>query len=85
MKSVFIYIVWRYTAAIFVCLMFFSMTAWGQDADTYFKRRSQFQEIASKLDFGGEFLMVLNTDKLLDRVIDSALSDNAGEPADSPA
>jgi hypothetical protein len=56
----------------------------GQTADTGTRTKQQFQEIVSKLDLGGDMLLVMNTDGIVSRFMDSAIATDVGIPADSP-
>ncbi len=56
----------------------------AQDGRGSMANRRQFQEIATKLDFGGDCFLVVNTDKLVDHVLDSAIHAQVGVPVDDP-
>ena len=60
----------------------FLMPAHGEDASTL--GRQQFQEIASKLDLGGDLLLVANTDSIVDQFMATAIAGNGGDAAESP-
>ena len=51
---------------------------------TSLEGRQQFQEIASHLDLGGELMLVVNTDSLVDSILETAASTDVGTPADAP-
>jgi hypothetical protein len=60
----------------------FLMPAHGEDASTL--GRQQFQEIASKLDLGGDLLLVANTDSIVDQFMATAIAGNGADTAESP-
>ncbi len=56
----------------------------AQSSETTAADRRQFQEIASKLDLGGELMLVLNTDSVVDRFMDAAVASDVESSADDP-
>lgn len=66
------------------CLAGLPLLATAQLAETTAADRRQFQEIASKLDLGGDLMLVLNTEAVVDRFMDAAVAAEVGVPADEP-
>ena len=66
------------------CLLGLPLLAAAQLGETTAADRRQFQEIASKLDLGGDLMLVLNTDSVVDRFMDAASAADVGIPADEP-
>jgi hypothetical protein len=66
------------------CLIGLPLLATAQFGETTAADRRQFQEIASKLDLGGDLMLVLNTDAVVDRFMDAAVAADVGTPADEP-
>jgi hypothetical protein len=71
----------------FACLGTLAATALlatAQTDPTSARSRTQFQTIASKLDLGGDLLLVANTDAIVDQFMAAAISSEAGVPAEDP-
>lgn len=75
---------YMYKILLMLCLVGLPILAFGQAETITASNRRQFQEIASKLDVGGDLFLVVNTDKFLDRLIKGAIAANVGIPADDP-
>lgn len=72
------------SALLTICLISLPSTLLAQSEITSLAGRQQFQEIASHLDLGGELMLVVNTDSLVDSVLESAATADVGIPADAP-
>ncbi len=57
-------------------------TVYGEEPTTL--SRQQFQEIASRLDLGGDLLLVANTDTIIDQTIAAAMADGDEMPTEDP-
>ncbi len=73
----------RYTLFI-LYLVGFPTVIYAQSGTITAANRRQFQEIASKLDVGGDLFLVVNTDKIIDRIMTAALDADVGIPVDNP-
>ncbi|MBT3193663.1 MAG: hypothetical protein HN341_14040 [Verrucomicrobia bacterium] len=69
---------------VLVCLLVLSARSMGQPAETRALSRRQFQEIASKLDLGGDLLLVANTDAIIDQFIEAAMASETSDPVSDP-
>ncbi len=67
-----------------LCLAILPSVVFAQSKTITAVNRRQFQEIASKLDVGGDLFLVVNTDKILDRLMEAAIAADVGIPADDP-
>ncbi len=69
---------------LMLCLVVSPVALYAQSGTITAANRRQFQEIASKLDVGGDFFLVVNTDKIIDRLMIAAIDADVGIPADDP-
>jgi hypothetical protein len=75
----------RYSAVLIIlCITALPLFSFAQAKTTTVSNRRQFQEIAAKLDAGGDLFLVVNTDKVIDKVMDAAINADVGIPADDP-
>ncbi len=64
-------------------LICISIPGQAQMQDSQLKTKQQFQEIATKLDLGGDLLLVANIDGIINQFIDRTIATDVGMPADS--
>jgi len=72
----------KYSVLLILCLAILPKLCLAQSKTA--SNRRQFQEIAAKLDAGGDLFLVVNTDKVIDKVMDAAINADVGIPADNP-